>query len=262
MTSPVIPFVLFRLTVRDFNNHLYHDAMYNLNSTPLYFQLDLDIVPIAYFAYFSTVDGYGLDFSDARLYVNGSWTTTQEPIMLSKNVRVEVWDYFGSRIYLTAIDFSVQVNTTTLIVNGTNVGLGIPLANVIISNLYNNRTVDFYLTKAGKTIMYQVPPSSSYIMRLALGNYEYRVVDSTTGTVLYETTVVTIAASKSISLGFATAVVPEIPQYQFTWFDTLISIGVFVAVVVAAVAAFNWKYYRRIDDRTKEQLRRGGSLRI
>jgi len=190
-----------------------------------------------FIAYFSTLDQFGLDYGLVTTIVNNTIVTSPDIPILSENANITVKDFAGTTIR------SLMVNKYT---NGTYVKIGLPLAQIIISNQYTNKTIDFYLTKGSTTIYYQLPSSTSFILRLALGDYHYKVKDSVTGEVLFDQDI-TISAAKTLSFGFASVTIPVLPPQGYTFLDTIISVAVFAGIVFIIMLGYNMGYFKRVQ---------------
>jgi hypothetical protein len=165
--SPAIGHVLYRITAYDLNGHLYHDDIYNVNATGIYLMIILDLAVQAFFAFFSTIDNFGLEFSLLKLYVNGTRVTTNAPVMLSEMSRITIRDYANSILYNQVLNLSIT---------GIYLDLGFAIATITFSNEYN-QTVIFYLMKGGVTVSFIIPRLSSITIRLAMGDYDYEITD-------------------------------------------------------------------------------------
>jgi hypothetical protein len=165
--SPAIEHVLYRITAYDLNGHLYHDSMYNVNATGIYLQIYLDLAAQVFFAFFSTIDNFGLEFSLLKLYVNGTRVTTNAPVMLSEMSRVTIRDYANSILYNQVLNLSIT---------GIYLDLGLAITTITFSNEYN-QTIIFYLMKGSVTVSFIIPRLSSITIRLAMGDYDYEITD-------------------------------------------------------------------------------------
>jgi len=209
-----------------------------------------------HFAFFSSVDDAGLDFSIAKLYVNGTRVTSNVLIVYSRYLHVRVTDAAGYVLYTnTSIDIDVH---------GVNIDIYLPYATISIKNNYNY-TVVLYLFKGDGMKVYTLSGGAQMFPRLPLGSYSYEVYAASNGSLVFSSTVDFVAGHPEgyvISFGFATVTIPTIPEYTFTWFDTLISIGVFVVIAIVGMVIFNMRYYKRINERVKAQLSSKRGIRI
>lgn len=172
-----------------------------------------------YVSYFSTLDKFGFSFDLVSTFINGTEVSTEFIRVLTPSAEIVIKDFANA----------VLENTTVnRFLNGSYIKIGLDIAQVIISNQYSNRTIDFYLTRGETTIYYQVPSSTSFILRLALGDYEYLIEDATTGEVLFDDTV-SIGAAITLSFGF-TNITPE-NVYLTSLIDYILYMVLFGAII-------------------------------
>jgi len=165
--SQTISHVLFRLTVQDFKGRLLYDEILNINATGNNINIGLDISVQIFFHFYSSIDYFGLDFTLIKLYIDNNRITRFDPIMELRIINVTVKDYSNMTIYTQIINLSTT---------GVYLDIALPIAPIVIQNL-NYQAVIFNITRNGISTGLVIGKGMSVIMRFALGNYTYRVLD-------------------------------------------------------------------------------------
>jgi len=163
-TAMLVEHVLFRLTVYDSHMNLYLDAMYNFNDTGIYLAINLSIVPQVFFAYWSSIDWFGLE-NIVKLYIDGQRITRLDPTMLPEVIHVELVDNANMSLYDQVLNLSVT---------GIYLDISLLVAPVLFTNNYTE-TILVYLTRGNSTAVFPIAPSSGLLYRLGTGDYDYQV---------------------------------------------------------------------------------------
>lgn len=214
------PDELILMTDKITGDVLYNDTL--VFSDPL-------IVPIPskyefFISYFSTLDKFGFSFDLVDTFVNGTEVNTESVRILSPDAIITVQDFAGEVIE------NITINKYQ---NGTYIKIGLDVAQIIVSNQYNY-TINFYLTKGSSTIYYQLPGETAIYLRLALGEYRYRVTD-TEGNELVDKNV-TFTNAQTISIGVLTTDIPILPEFQgITVLDLIVSASIVVGIGITLV---------------------------
>jgi len=179
-----------------------------------------------YIRLFSTLDNLGFPFELVQVFVNNSQVSTDYIRILSPNANIVIRD-FSNVIIIN--------KTINRYVNGSYINLGLAIATIITSNQYPV-AVDFFISRNGKSVHYQLPPETSIILRLALGTYHYLAMDLN-GTTLQERDI-TFKSNElpSITLGKKIATVP-VPT-ELNIIVAVISIGGITGAAIVVASMF------------------------
>lgn len=240
--SLIINHVLFHVTITMANGHVYLDKMYNINSTGMYLQDYLDIVPQIFITFYSTIDGFGLDFTLVRLYIDNIRTTRDDPVMLPEITHVVLTDFLNVTLYNQHLNLSTT---------GVYIDIGIPIALITWVN-YHNYTIVVSITRANTTQEITLGAGANLQMRFALGSYSLQVFASN-NTLIESRTVVFSSLNKSsfvVNFGFAaiTLPTPGPEPLGYTFLDTIISVAVFAGIVFIVMLGYNMNYFKKIKN--------------
>ena len=228
VTYPVIPSVLYNLSVSDYKGRLLYLAILNLNSSGMYVDIGLDVAVQVFFHFYSTIDYFGLDPNWIVLYVDGVRYTRLDPIMELKVINVVVKDYAGSTVYNQNLNLSLT---------GVFLDIGLAIAPIIVKNNFG-QTMRFVLEKGATLITYTMPQQSEIILRLGLGTYIYSVF-YLNGTE-YRTSAITFTAGSdnAISFGFVTTTPITITDTETQLIEIAV-LGVVVGAVLGSMSALS-----------------------
>lgn len=215
------------VTIRDkITNDTLFEGTYTFFSDPLNIP-----IPSKYefwISYYSNLDYFGFDFNLVNTFINETEITTESVRILSPNAEIVVKDFSDDILYNKT--FSKNED-------GEYIKIGLDVAQIIISNQYNF-TIWFYLRKNEKSIAYQLPPTTSIVLRLALGTYRYLVTDVDGNEIIDDE--IEFDAAETLVIGEFSFEIGTIPVVGITTLDlvvaTLIVIG--MAVFLALMGYF------------------------
>lgn len=229
--------VIFDLVVYDFEGRLLHDQSYNVNATGLHLNVGLATTAQVFFKFWSSLDGFGLDFGLCNLFVDGIRLTTDSPVMRPRVINVTVTDVYNFVIYDQTINLSVT---------GVYVDLLLPIAPVSVVNQYN-RSVIVYLTRGIRTTTFTMGPQTTlWALRYAVGIYNLTVTELDGTELVHRDHEIDASAPASwaIQFGWYNATVYPDPVPPNVSDTVVISIVVLVIGVYGGFGAFVYLGYR------------------
>jgi len=234
--SPIISHVLFRVTIRDYNNTLLYDEILNLNSTGIYINVGLDVAVQIFIKFFSTIDHFGIPFDTVITYIDGVEINHFDPVMRLKILNITITDGY---------DVVIWSNIVNLSVTGVNIRIFLPIAWITYNNNYLE-TIVLWVTRGSNLSSYTLGRESNLLMRLAMGVYIFDVY-AKNGTLLdhYHTTL-NASEPENFVIDFG-PVKPDLPVNQTinnsSPLADLLFIGLGFGVAYGSIAALT-KYFR------------------
>jgi len=248
--TPTVLNLYYRVTVMTFDGRVLHDQVYNYMVTgagPL--QIGLIISARIHVTYWSSLDGLGYEFSLAKLYINGTRVSSQDPEVQSSSIAVVVQSGFNQTLYNQTIDVSTL---------GAYLDIFMNITSVCLTNNFSTGVI-FHYSLNGIEISFPMNGQEKLSdLRWPLGGYRYWVTDPDTGDIMRDENGTRIDHLKTVSgpailiWGYTevtfTGYIPSWWDYVFWILGIVLGI---IAPVAIAVRAGN----RRFAGEEREEVR-------
>jgi hypothetical protein len=230
--SPTINHVLFHLVVViPRTTPVYLDKIYNLNSTGLYLREFINVAPQIFVSYFSTLDQFGVVFSDMKLFINNVRTAIFDPTIIPEVSNFVVKDFANRVLFNQTLNISV----TTIFVD-----IGIPYTTMTVHNNFSTGVIFRYAINNVEN-SFPLVGGQTFPLRIAIGNYTWQVTDKKgnlmkdiNGTVLSSS--IDITGPQTLDFGFVSIPTPQnAPNLQSSILEIVIVIEVLAVVVFLVV---------------------------